>query len=303
MGNGRRGMSAVRAAALAAIATVCAIGSAFAGDAAGEKVERSLSLPGVAAAGALDVETVFFADRGLAPVRLLRGPRQPPPPVARPAAIVRRPTVAAVRPPPPVNPSMTSDIVSFGNGTGQRVKVIRGGAVMPASFVRPLDPMARTRVERVSFIDPRLPAVTVLRGPSGRDWFSANLFDSPSGGVLDRITFAVEGVESRHGTDLRMWRPEINGPQGPMQVSAAAALDVGGGDRFNLFQNRLLGRAYLVQMYRRYGNWPDALAAYNWGPGNLDQWITGGRRAERLPFETLRYVDIVLRNALVTNWR
>ncbi len=61
-----------------------------------------------------------------------------------------------------------------------------------------------------------------------------------------------------------------------MQVSAAAAIDLGGGDRFDLTQNRLLGRAYLARLYRRYGNWPDAVAAYNWGPGNLDAWIATG---------------------------
>jgi soluble lytic murein transglycosylase-like protein len=96
-----------------------------------------------------------------------------------------------------------------------------------------------------------------------------------------------------------MWRPEPNGPQGPMQVSLAAALDVGGGDRFDMLQNRLLGRAYLAQMFQRYGNWPDAVAAYNWGPGAMDQWIAGGRRPDQLPFGVARYVDLVLRNALI----
>src|ERR1700755_2852907 len=82
-----------------------------------------------------------------------------------------------------------------------------------------------------------------------------------------------------------------------MQVSAAAAFDVGGGDRFDLAENRMLGRAYLAQMYRRYGNWPDAVAAYNWGPGNLDIWIGGGRAANRLPLEVERYRSRVLREA------
>jgi hypothetical protein len=30
-----------------------------------------------------------------------------------------------------------------------------------------------------------------------------------------------------------MWRANPNGPQGPLQVSAAAAEDAGGGDRFD----------------------------------------------------------------------
>jgi Transglycosylase SLT domain len=140
-----------------------------------------------------------------------------------------------------------------------------------------------------------------VRGPSApRDAFAIDLFGPANGGELDRIAFAVDGIESRHGADLRMWRPEPNGPQGPMQVSAAAAFDVGGGDRFDLQQNRLLGRAYLAQMYRRYGNWADALAAYNWGPGNMDQWIAGGRSADRLPPGVAWYVNRALHDALMS---
>jgi hypothetical protein len=88
-----------------------------------------------------------------------------------------------------------------------------------------------------------------------------------------------------------------------MQVSLAAALDVGGGNRFDVRQNRLLGRAYLARMFRRYGNWPDALAAYNWGPRNLDMWITAGRSVDRLPLEVVRYVARVLSDAMVVDAR
>src|SRR5216684_1514051 len=96
----------------------------------------------------------------------------------------------------------------------------------------------------------------------------------PGGGaVLDRVAFAVDGAESSQGADPRMWRSEPNGPQGPMQVSADAAADAGGGDRFDDKENRTLGRAYLARMYRRYRCWPDAVAAYNWGPGRMDIWI------------------------------
>lgn len=94
---------------------------------------------------------------------------------------------------------------------------------------------------------------------------------------LDRVAFAVDGAESSHGADEAMWRLDLTGPEGPMQVSAAAASDVGGGDRFDLDDNREIGRAYLAQLYRRYGNWPDAVAAYNWGIGNLNAWVKAGR--------------------------
>jgi hypothetical protein len=79
-----------------------------------------------------------------------------------------------------------------------------------------------------------------------------------------------------------------------MQVSAAAALDAGGGDRFDESENRTLGRAYLAQMYRRYGSWPDAVAAYNWGPGHMDSWISGGRAFDKFPLAVEIYRTRVL---------
>ncbi len=160
--------------------------------------------------------------------------------------------------------------------------------------------------EIVSFADPLERPVTVLRGstptppesdPSATAASAAfELFAPASGAALDRVAFAVDGAESSHGADPAMWRPEFAGPQGPMQVSAAAATDSGGGDRFDPSQNRLLGRAYLALLYRRYGDWPDAVAAYNWGPGNLDLWIAAGRPPAGLPLEVERYRDRVLRD-------
>jgi hypothetical protein len=116
-----------------------------------------------------------------------------------------------------------------------------------------------------------------------------------AGSVLDRIAYSVDGAESSHGGDPGMWRPEsLDGPQGPMQVSAAAAADAGGGDRFDETENRALGRAYLAHMFRRYGSWPEAIAAYNWGPRHLDEWIGGGRPADKFPATVERYRTRVL---------
>ena len=109
------------------------------------------------------------------------------------------------------------------------------------------------------------------------------------GAALDRIALAVDRLESSYGTDPLMWRADPDGPQGPMQVSAAAAADSGGGDRFDIVQNRLLGRAYLSGLYRHYGNWPAALAADNWGPGNMNVWIGGGRQPDLMPAAVALY--------------
>lgn len=114
---------------------------------------------------------------------------------------------------------------------------------------------------------------------------------------LDRVAYAVDGAESSHGRNPAMWRPDPNGPQGPMQVSAKAATDVGGGDRFDAAQNRAIGRAYLARLYRRYGDWPDAIAAYNWGIGNIDKWIKAGRPADKVLSGVVAYLHRVLRDS------
>ncbi len=111
---------------------------------------------------------------------------------------------------------------------------------------------------------------------------------------LDRVASAVDGAESSHGNDMAMWRPDPSGPQGPMQVSEAAATDVGGGDRYDLLQNRALGRAYLLQLYGRYGNWPDAIAAYNWGIGKMNAWVKAGRPPDQFLVGVAAYLRRVL---------
>jgi len=115
--------------------------------------------------------------------------------------------------------------------------------------------------------------------------------------MLDRIAYAVDGAESSHGEDLTMWRPDPSGPQGPMQVSGPAAADVGGGDRFDSTENRAIGRAYLAQLYRRYKNWPDAIAAYNWGMGNVDSWVKAGRPADKFVIGVATYLRRVLHDS------
>ena len=229
------------------------------------------------------VETVTFSDPRWPAVKVVRG--IPPAGRTRPVPIAGVPAAARVPGTAPLRvAAATTVIVTFGDGRGERVTVVRGTAPAPASSTAPVRPPPLG-----------VPPVAVLRGgePFGG---GLALFGAANGGELDRVAFAVDGAESGHGSNPAMWRPEPAGPQGPMQVSAAAALDVGGGDRFDLHENRLLGRAYLAKLYGRYGNWPDAVAAYNWGPGNLDQWIGNGRPADALPLETARYLLRVLRD-------
>src|SRR5271169_3143533 len=197
----------------------------------------------------------------------------------------------------PAEKAETAEIVTFGDPNSKPVRVARGDTDRAEAMLgRPL-PASGTNRELITFVNPRDRPVTVLRGSIAQSLPGIELFRPASESDLDRVAFAVDGAESSHGTDLRMWRPELNGPQGPMQVSAAAAIDIGGGDRFDMAENRQLGRGYLARMYRRYGNWPDAIAAYNWGPGNMDAWIGSGRPSGSFPIEVERYRDRVLYDA------
>ncbi len=51
---------------------------------------------------------------------------------------------------------------------------------------------------------------------------------------------------------------------------------------------------YLRQLHTQFGAWDLALAAYNWGPGNLKAWQTKGGN---WPSETRTYVAEITRNA------
>jgi len=236
---------------------------------------------GVAVAGdGSRVETIRFAD-----------PRRPPVTIVRGLTTAVSTTLPAA-PPFRATPANTQ-IVSFGDGTGRTVAVVRGGPAAP-----PLPRPAQAQVQTVRFADPLTRPVNIIRGGALLEPEIA-LFGPADDSELNRVAFAVDGVESGHGRTPLMWRDDLDGPQGPMQVSAAAALDVGGGNRFDLAENRLIGRAFLARLYRRYGNWPDAIAAYNWGPGHVDQWIIAGRPLDRLPFETARYLTLVLRDAFL----
>jgi Transglycosylase SLT domain len=196
----------------------------------------------------------------------------------------------------PAEKAETVEIVTFGDAANSPVRVLRGESEHAAALPEQPPRASAMTSELVAFSDPRIHPVTVFRGSLAQSPPAIELFGPARDADLDRVAFAVDGAESSHGADPRMWRAEISGPQGPMQVSAAAAADIGGGDRFDSTENRQLGRAYLAHLYRRYGNWPDAIAAYNWGPGNMDSWIGSGRPIINFPLEVERYRNRVLRD-------
>jgi len=49
---------------------------------------------------------------------------------------------------------------------------------------------------------------------------------------------------------------------------------------------------YLKGLYNKFGSWSEALAAYNWGQGNLSKWLAGGQK--EMPDETKNYVSQIM---------
>lgn len=70
------------------------------------------------------------------------------------------------------------------------------------------------------------------------------------------------------------------GAKGLMQLMPVITKKYGVTDPFNAHQSALAGAKVLKALFNKYGNWEQTLAAYNWGPGNVNrkplasQWPT-----------------------------
>ena len=117
---------------------------------------------------------------------------------------------------------------------------------------------------------------------------------STSDADLDRLTGAVAMAES-HG-DPNAVSPA--GAQGLLQTMPKTFYSLGGTNPFDPQQSWRIGRKYLKQLLGRYHDTEKALAAYNWGPGNLDADIRqrGDNWRDGLKKETRDYIPRVMNN-------
>lgn len=118
-------------------------------------------------------------------------------------------------------------------------------------------------------------------------------------GVDPGIALAVARTES----GVCQWRPDGSvvvssaGAIGVMQLEPATAAQLGV-DPNDVNQNIQGGITFLKQLYQKYGSWDQALAAYNWGGGNVDKAAAAGTS---WPGEVLNYVKGILGIGTVYN--
>src|SRR5262249_37404718 len=150
------------------------------------------------------VQLVTFPDTGWSPVKIVRG--------KAPAKSSDTSKLEAEK-------AETAETITFADSRHSSVRVIRGES--DRAVMVPGQPRAGgMNLEVVSFADLRERPVSILRG-SGSHPPDFDLFGPASVSDLDRVAFAVDGAESSHGADPRMWRDEPSGPQGPTQVTPA----------------------------------------------------------------------------------
>lgn len=121
--------------------------------------------------------------------------------------------------------------------------------------------------------------------PAGSQWLEPIIAKASSRyGVDAGLIKAVIKAESNFNPNA----VSSAGARGLMQLMPATARGLGVSNSFDPEQNIMAGTRFLRDLLDRYsGNLDSTLAAYNWGPGNVD------KHPDRLPRETRNYLTRV----------
>lgn len=87
-----------------------------------------------------------------------------------------------------------------------------------------------------------------------------------------------------------------SGEIGMLQVLPSTGASLGYSDLTDIDQNAMAGATYDAQLYAEYGSWDQALAAYNSGPGTVNDAISnyGSSWSNGVPASTVNYYTNIL---------
>lgn len=124
-------------------------------------------------------------------------------------------------------------------------------------------------------------------------------------GVEEEIVYATIKVESNFNENAT----SNSNAKGLMQLLDTTAQEMAKDEEINVVDlfdaeiNIMLGTKYIAKLIEKYGNLELAIAAYNAGIGNVNNWIDtkvileDGSNTEKIPFdETNNYVKKVIRD-------
>jgi soluble lytic murein transglycosylase-like protein len=118
---------------------------------------------------------------------------------------------------------------------------------------------------------------------------------------IDRELLAAVAWQESHKGQIKADSPA--GAVGVMQLMPAVIADAGGIDARNHIANIMVGAELLAKHIVKYkGNTGLALAAYNWGPANVNRWLKNGAQLSQMPAETRAYIKAIT-NVPIEYWR
>jgi|WetSurMetagenome_2_1015567.scaffolds.fasta_scaffold02740_12 hypothetical protein len=159
-----------------------------------------------------------------------------------------------------------------------------GTTLAPAEQAKTAEPLNPASEKPAQQAGEEIPSVVRVRKASerARQYEPVIQEASKTYGVDPELIRAVIRAESNFKNEST----SPKGAMGLMQIMPETAKDLGIRDGYDPRENIMGGTRYLKGLLERYrGDVPTALAAYNWGMGNVE------RRPEKLPRETQVYIN------------
>jgi hypothetical protein len=173
----------------------------------------------------------------------------------------------------------------------------RGGSMTHSATLAYVNHTIERAVSKAAVVSKPAPVVPSASNTSDKATVRSNAEAIPAPERRKIFEHLANGAAIRHGVDPNLVKAVITaesgydpnvvshaGAMGLMQLMPETALDMNVREPFDPAQNIEGGVRYLAQLSRQFnGDETKILAAYNWGPGNV-------QRGGRMPLETQKYL-------------